>query len=144
MTSQLAVKSCVTGSYLAKHPEMRAKSIKGVSTVEITEALQDSMADGFKPSLSFVFSSVKQDFAAISEVLGKQDVTVFGATTSGEFIDGDVGEGSAAILLLDMDPAFFELLFVDSGTPDTREIEGVRSTFNVPMAGFFNATGRKN
>ncbi len=101
---------------------MRAKSIKGVSTDEITEALQDSMADGFKPTLSFVFSSVKQDFSAITEVLGKEDITVFGTTTSGEFIDGDVGEGSAAILLLDMDPAFFKLLFVDSGAPDTRAI----------------------
>ena len=101
---------------------MRAKSIKGVSAVEIEEALQESMADGFKPTLSFVFSSVKQDFSAITEVLDKEDITIFGATTSGEFIDGDVGEGSAAILLLDMDPANFKVLFVDSGVPNTRAI----------------------
>ena len=117
---------------------MRAKSIKGGSTVEIKEALQDSMADGFKPTLSFVFSSVRRDFSAITEVFDKQRITVFGATTSGEFIDGDVGEGSVAILLLDMAPTFFRVLFTDSGVPNTRDIakqmgETALESFSTPI-----------
>ena len=34
---------------------MKAKSIKGKSSEEIKSALQQSMADGFKPTLAIVF-----------------------------------------------------------------------------------------
>ena len=40
---------------------MKAKSIKGKSTEEIQSALQQSMADGFKPTLAIVFISKSQD-----------------------------------------------------------------------------------
>ena len=40
---------------------MKAKSIKGNSPEEIKSALQQSMADGFKPTLAIVFLSHKQD-----------------------------------------------------------------------------------
>jgi len=113
---------CAIEHPYAKDPKMNAKSIKGASLSEIKGNLNKCIDDGFKPTLSFVFSSVKQDFSTITEVLGKEDITVFGATTSGEFIDGDVEEGSAAILLLDMNPDLFKVLFVDAGAPNTREI----------------------
>jgi len=38
---------------------MKAKSIKGKSTEEIKTALEQSIADGFKPTLAVVFLSVK-------------------------------------------------------------------------------------
>jgi hypothetical protein len=125
-------------SVKAQHHAMKAKSIKGESTDEITIALDESMADGFKPTLSLVFSSVEQDLSGITEVLDKQCITVFGATTGGEFIDGDVEDGSAAILLMDMNPDFFRLLFVDTGLPDTRDIarqigESALESFSNPI-----------
>ena len=40
---------------------MKAKSIKGRTTEEIKTALNESMADGFKPTLAIVFLSIKQD-----------------------------------------------------------------------------------
>jgi len=39
---------------------MKAKSIKGKSPEEIQSAIQQSMADGFKPTLAIVFLSIKQ------------------------------------------------------------------------------------
>ena len=45
---------------------MKAKSIKGKSTAEIKTALEQSMADGFKPTLAICFISKSQDRKAIS------------------------------------------------------------------------------
>lgn len=92
---------------------MKAKSIKGKSADEVKSALQQSMADGYKPTLAFVFISIKQDIDAVSNLLDQQGVQIFGATSCGEFIDGDIGSGTIAILLLDMDPANFMILLED-------------------------------
>lgn len=103
---------------------MKAKSIKGKSAEEIRSALEQSMADGFKPALAIVFLSIKQDRKAISAILDKEGIVVFGVTSAGEFIDGDVGEESSAIMLLEINRDYFKLLFDDTGTGSTREMAG--------------------
>ena len=90
---------------------MKAKSIKGNSTQVIQSALEQSMADGFKPTLAIVFLSVKQDREAVSRLLDEKGIQIFGATTAGEFIDGEIGEGSIAMMLIDINPAYFKLEF---------------------------------
>ena len=67
---------------------MKAKTIKGRSPEDIQSALQQNMADGFKPSLGIVFISIKQDRNAVCEILNKQEIDIIGATSAGEFIDG--------------------------------------------------------
>ena len=89
---------------------MKAKSIKGKSVQEIQSALDYSLTDGFTPTLAFVFPSFKQDRDAIIEMLNNKGISIFGATTSGEFIDGEIDAGSIAILLLDMHPSHFKIL----------------------------------
>ena len=98
----------------AKIKEMKAKSIKGKSTEEISAALTESMADGFKPTLAIVFLSVKQDREAISRLLDEKGIQIFGATTAGEFIDGEIEEGSIVMMLLDMNPAYFKIEFLET------------------------------
>ena len=92
---------------------MKAKSIKGSSTEEIKTALEQSMADGFQPTLAFVFISIKQDIDAVSNLLDSHGIQIFGASSSGEFIDGDISNGGIAILLMDIIPANFEILLHD-------------------------------
>lgn len=92
---------------------MKAKSIKGTSTEDIQSALEQSMADGFQPTLAIVFLSVKQDRGAVSKLLDEKGIQIFGATTAGEFIDGDVEEGSIVMMLLDIDPVYFKLEFLE-------------------------------
>lgn len=92
---------------------MQAKSIKGNSTNDINEALLYTLSEGFKPTLAIVFISIKQDIDAVSSLLDQQDIKIFGVTTGGEFIDGDIGSGTIAILLLDMDPSNFMILLED-------------------------------
>ncbi len=92
---------------------MKAKSIKGNSTAEIQSALAQSMADGFMPTLAFVFMSIKQGIDAVRHLLDQHGITIFGATSSGEFTDGDITNGGIAVLLMDINPAHFKLLLLD-------------------------------
>ena len=116
---------------------MKAKSIKGNTVNEIAAALDVSTTDGFTPTLAIVFLSIKQDRTAITELLNEKGMAVFGATTAGEFIDGDIGEGSIAMMLLDMNSSYFRLWF-EEATAETlsdtakKLAEAAKETFQKP------------
>lgn len=99
---------------------MNAKSIKGKSTDEIRSALEQSMHDGFTPTLAVVFISVAQDRDAICQLFLENDIQIFGVTTAGEFIDADFSQESTAILLLDIDRSLFEFYFEETAEHDTQ------------------------
>ncbi len=103
---------------------MKAKSIKGKSVEEIQSALQQSMTDGFKPTLAIVFISVSQNRAAICKILDDDDIAVYGVTTNGEFIDEETEKGSAAILLLDINKENFRIYFDEYPEKNYREVSG--------------------
>lgn len=88
---------------------MKAKSIKGKTTEEIQLALEQGMADGFKPTLAIVFLSVSQDRKAICKILDNYSIAIFGATTSGEFIDEVTEKGTVVMLLLDIKKEYFQI-----------------------------------
>ena len=92
---------------------MKAKSLKGRSPEEIQLELQKSMADGFKPSLAIVFISIKQDRNAVCEILNKEGIDIVGATSCGEFVHGFQGQGSVAVLLMDLRRDAYTILFED-------------------------------
>jgi hypothetical protein len=99
---------------------MKAISIKGKSTEEISAALNESIA-GFKPTLAIVFLSVKQDREAVCRLLDENGIQIFGATTAGEFIDGEIEGGSIVMMLLDMNPAYFKIEFLETNQATTLE-----------------------
>jgi hypothetical protein len=108
---------------------MKAKSIKGKSPEEIKVALQESMADarlpdgqGFKPTLAIVFLSISQDREAIRNILDKEDIRIYGSTTHGEFTEHGITEKSIAILLLDVHPDHFTILFEEYPEKNYREV----------------------
>lgn len=101
---------------------MLAKSIKGRSTAAIKEALEQSMADGYKPTLAIAFVSKAQDRKAICELLDARGISIFGCTTNGEFIDEETEKGSAAILLLDMKKEYFQIFIEDYHDKNYREV----------------------
>ena len=103
---------------------MKAKSIKGKSVQEIQSALDQSMSDGFKPTLAVVFLSVSQDRNAIVEILDKAGIKIFGATTNGEFTDENPEKLSVAILLMDMNQDHFSILFAEYPQKNYREVAG--------------------
>ena len=101
---------------------MKVKSIKGKSPGEIRDALQQSTADGFKPTLAVVFLSVSQDRNAIIKILDGAGIKIFGATTNGEFIDENPEKLSVAILLMDMNTDYFSVLFDEYPKRNYREV----------------------
>ncbi len=100
---------------------MKAKTIKGNSPDEIHTGLVESMADGYKPSLAIIFLSIKQDRETVCEIFDKAGIGIFGASTAGEFIDGDIGEGSIVVMLLDIKHEYFKLVFRETGEQTTME-----------------------
>jgi hypothetical protein len=94
---------------------MQAKSIKGNSPEEIQNALRESTADGFKPTLAILFVSVKMDRDAVCNILQEHDIDIMGATSCGEFIEGHQSEGEAVSMLLDMDRDAYTILYEDIG-----------------------------
>lgn len=123
---------------------MKAKSIKGKSnqtiTTELKKVLDDAQQqDGqaFKPTLAIVFMSFKQDIDAVCHLLDQKGIQIFGATTAGEFIDGDIEEGSIVIMLIEINPAHFKLEFLETSEQtafDDAKKAGVitATTFNNP------------
>jgi len=101
---------------------MKAKSIKGKSPEEIQSALQQSMADGFTPTLAIVFLSLGKDIEAVSGILDDKGITVYGATTHGEFIDEEIGKETIAILLLDINRDYFMVMLEEFPEKNYREI----------------------
>lgn len=100
---------------------MKAKSIKGNSTAEIKISLDKSMQDGFKPTLAIVFVSVKQDIDALCSLLDETGISVYGATTNGEFTGEGISSGEIAIMLLDMNPAYFTICFEEFSENNYRQ-----------------------
>jgi hypothetical protein len=101
---------------------MRSKAIKGYSTEEIKEALDGSTVDGFKPTLAIVFMSIKQDRTAVTKLLDAAGIQIFGTTTNGEFVDEELGKGSVVILLLEVNPSYFTVLFAEYPDKNYREV----------------------
>lgn len=100
---------------------MRAKSIRGNSPEAIRTALEQSLTDGYRPTLALVFISTFQDRNAIAGLFTEAGITVFGATTNGEFTDEGVTEGEIAILLLDIKRDYFSVLFAEYPERNFRE-----------------------
>jgi hypothetical protein len=115
---------------------MKAKSIKGKSPEEIKQALENSLTDGFAPTIAVVFISVKQDRKAICELLDSKNMDVFGVTSCGEFINGHQTKGEIAILLLELSKEHYTILFEDIG--DRSLDETVSNLANTALKQFIN------
>ncbi|MBD0287181.1 MAG: FIST C-terminal domain-containing protein [Flavisolibacter sp.] len=127
---------------------MTTKTIKGNSPESIAAELKRCTGDDFTPTLAFVFLSIKQNRDAVCRLLDEQCVAIFGATTAGEFIDGEVEEGSIVMMLLNLDPSFFKIHFAEIGEGDLRQIaQAIGATgknsfdnpaFLISYSGLFN------
>lgn len=90
---------------------MKAKSINRNSIEEIKIALEQCLAEEFKPTLAIVFISVKQDRDSLCTLLDNYGIAIYGVTTHGEFTEAGVSRESIAILFMDLNPAAFTVLF---------------------------------
>ncbi len=90
---------------------MKAKSIHGKSVTDIQKTLDNTINNGFKPTIAIVFISIKQDRRALCNLLDSKNIDVFGATSCGEFINGQQSVGEIAILMLELAKEHYSILF---------------------------------
>lgn len=80
------------------------------------------MADGFQPTLAIVFLSVKHDRDLLCKLLDDAGISVFGATSNGDFIDEEIIMDSISILLLDIKREYFSVFIEEYPEKNYREI----------------------
>ena len=101
---------------------MKAKSIKGKSVEELKAALAKTISADFMPTLAIIFSSVSQDLKSICDVVDAEGIAIFGCTTSGEFIDEETETGSWVMLLMDLNPEYFQIHLEEYPDKNYREL----------------------
>ena len=101
---------------------MKAKSIKGKTAEEIKEALEKNMADGFQPPLAVVFMANDNERIGVTELLSEKRIQIFGASTGDNFTDGEIESHTIVLLLLDIDPAYFQLAIKGAEEGNIKEI----------------------
>ena len=100
---------------------MKAKSIHASTSDEIKRQLENYLSEGYKPTLAFVFLSALDEQKRIMDLLTAKNIAIFGATTSGEFTEKGIGNVSIAILLLDINPSYFNIVLSDNHTCSPEE-----------------------
>ncbi len=116
---------------------MRAKTINGNSPGALRSALEACMGDGFRPTLAIAFVSVRQNRQAVCELLHEKGIDILGATSSGEFTDGQQSEGGAVVMLWDLSREHYTLVFEAIGNRTLEEAAShlatsVRQAFEKP------------
>ncbi len=115
---------------------MKAKSIKGNSTAVIKAALKDSMADGFTPTLAFVFITNIEHVEAMSDMFDKEGIAIFGANSSQKFTEKGIEPDDIIVLLLDIKTDCFKIVLKDYLT--TSAYESARQTGETGIQAFKN------
>ena len=100
---------------------MKAKSIKGKSVEYIHSALQQIMAEGYKPTLAIVFISTIENADPIRSLLNEQDISIFGASTSQKFTEQGMTSDDIVVLLLDMLTEYFSIVLKNYENSSTYE-----------------------
>ncbi len=87
---------------------MRAKSFQVDDASAIAKALDDSMADGFEPTVAFLFSATGKALQPLMAPFEDREIQIFGSNTFGEFTEEGPQSGTVAVMLMDLDErAFF-------------------------------------
>ena len=92
---------------------MKAKSIKGKSTGAIKDTLTQSITDGYKPTLAFVFLTEIKDIDEVTAIMDAAGISIFGASTSEKFTDQGIEPTGIVVLLMDMNPDNFKIVLKD-------------------------------
>jgi hypothetical protein len=101
---------------------MKAKTISGRNFEEIKQAFTQSLSDGFSPSIGLVFISVKQNIPSIVRLLDEKNIQIFGVTSSGEIADSSISNEGISVLLMDMNPSNFRILYDHYNERDIAEV----------------------
>lgn len=92
---------------------MKAKTIKGNSPVEIEQALDENIKDGFKPTLAIIILSKVDNAEAIQSIFDRKGIAIFGISTAQKFTSEGVVSDDIIAMLMDMKPEYFRVVLND-------------------------------
>jgi hypothetical protein len=88
---------------------VKAINITGKSPEDIRSALEESRADGYRPTLALVFCSIVHDRETLCSLFDGQGIRIFGATSGGEIAGEESVSQGISVLLLDPHPDHFRI-----------------------------------
>ena len=115
---------------------MKARSMQAKNSAELTEKLDNVLADKFVPSLALVFISVIDQLEPIMQLMESNNIDVFGAFSSGEFTEDGLQDDGISILFLEVDPAYYEIKIFNLEADST--FEAARQLGEVGKNAFSN------
>lgn len=89
---------------------MQSKIIFTKSIVDLTTQIKATIQQEFQPTLAIIFTSIAQDLKGLVELFNKENIQVFGASTSGEIGNTAIQKNGMSVLLLDLNPAYFKII----------------------------------
>ena len=92
---------------------MNARSIKAGSVQELKDELEKTQAEYFIPTLGIVFVHIHFNMKEVSEAFSTSAISCIGASSAGEFIDGDFEQPSIVCLLMDLPATAYHLHLLD-------------------------------
>jgi hypothetical protein len=101
-----------------EEPALRTTVANGHDVPSFFSHVDGILAEGLKPTLAMVFGSPALDLDAVRNGLSRLGMAVVGASTAGEVANATVLRESCAALLMEADPAAFEvrLIHADGGS----------------------------
>ena len=88
---------------------MNTKVISANTFKEMEVEFQNTMADGYLPTLAIVFCSVAQPLEQVQTFFAQHHISVFGSTSSGEITDSTYFEEGMTIMLFDLPKETFKI-----------------------------------
>jgi len=106
---------------------MKSKIITAYSIKDLIKQIDHTVEKGFKPKLSFIYTSISYDIRQLITKLNKYSFFVFGATSTGEiFADKNLGanevEESIVCMLIEVDPSAIAFKFLPVESKDYHEV----------------------
>ncbi|RMG88202.1 MAG: hypothetical protein D6714_01080 [Bacteroidetes bacterium] len=92
---------------------MQVRTLSATSVETLEAQINHHLAEGFRPTLGIVFSSVQLDLSAICDLFDQKNIDLFGCSTAGEILNDQSFESSAVGLLFDLNPEHYRIQFVD-------------------------------
>ncbi|NVJ87629.1 MAG: FIST C-terminal domain-containing protein [Algoriphagus sp.] len=92
---------------------MKAITIKGTTPAGIEAALAESTKDGFKPTLAIITLTKVENTEAIQAIFDRNGIAIFGLSTSQKFTEQGLESDDIAVMLMDMNPAYFSIMLND-------------------------------
>ncbi len=90
---------------------MKTKSFHLYDEVLLHHELSVASNEGLNANLAIVFCAPNFNLHRFSSIFQTENIQVIGCTTAGEICDTDLNESSASVLLMEMNPAYFRVLF---------------------------------